>query len=350
MALPPAYSACRSSSPLTRHDHDGNVRPCTGHDLDFFHPHIPSFYLSDIHVSGVRRAAAADAAPRAAATAPHARDPAHPMPRPVPVPIPRPSTRCLRVGRRIRTVRRRTRASGAQSRPRTPLCPLRIPVFWWECAAFLGRFGCEWATSVLAQATYNTSSSYPTTSTSCIPIFYHLSDDDALTPTSLIPITLPISMGAAHRRTARRRTRARERRHPLVLLRVHRAHTVFWWVFLGRFLGCERGYAVFAVGEVWLGWGAGAGAAAAGEGVRQGWIQCIFDDGLRDAVARTGVRWGCGEQDGVACAAVVCDTGGACEQLDNAVRPGHLLADAAIRNDATIHDAGRDAALADGEV
>ncbi|KAJ7260560.1 hypothetical protein C8J57DRAFT_1514498 [Mycena rebaudengoi] len=35
------------------------------------------------------------------------------------------------------------------------------------------------ATSVLAQATYNPSSSYPTTSTSCIPIFYHLSDDDA---------------------------------------------------------------------------------------------------------------------------------------------------------------------------
>ncbi|KAJ7253144.1 hypothetical protein C8J57DRAFT_1519442 [Mycena rebaudengoi] len=32
------------------------------------------------------------------------------------------------------------------------------------------------ATSVLAQATYNPSSSYPTTSTSCIPIFYHLSD------------------------------------------------------------------------------------------------------------------------------------------------------------------------------
>ncbi|KAJ7260561.1 hypothetical protein C8J57DRAFT_1514499 [Mycena rebaudengoi] len=156
-------------------------------------------------------------------------------------------------------------------------------------------------------------------------------------------------MGAAHRRTARRRTRARERRHPLVLLRIHRAHALFWWVFLGHFLGCERGYAVFAVGEVWLGWGAGAGAAAAGEGARQGRIQCIFDDGLRDAVARTGVRWGCGEQDGVACAAVVCDTGGACEQLDNAVRPGHLLADAAIRNDAAIHDAGRDAALADGE-
>ncbi|KAJ7201532.1 hypothetical protein C8J57DRAFT_416335 [Mycena rebaudengoi] len=97
----------------------------------------------------------------------------------------------------------------------------------------------------------------------------------------------------------------------------------------------------------WVGSGRRRSGSRRGSEVGLGTMRILR---LRRATSRNGI--GCtvggGERGGVA----VCDadTGGACERLDGAVRPGRLLADASTIRDTAIHDAGRDVAHADGEV